>query len=428
MRVGLVAVGTELLAGVVTNANAAWLGRTFTEAGFDVTRSVAVGDDVDEIARTVCDELVVADAVVLTGGLGPTSDDRTREALAVAAGVPLQRDRDLADRLESWYAERGRQVPDAARRQADLPQGAVPLENPRGSALGVRVDTDQGVVFALPGVPREMTEMVADSVLPTLRTLAGPGAGAVTRTLRTAGAGESRVATLLGPLEEDLARDGRDRPEVAVAYLAAAGEVRVQLTARGPDRDVLDRVLDDVTGRARDLLGDLVYGEGEETLDVTVHRLLASRGATVAVAESLTGGLLGAALTDMPGSSATFRGGVTAYVTDLKTPLLGVREDLLDRHGPVHPDVAVGMADGVRGRLQATYGVATTGVAGPDPEGVPVGTVHVAVAGPEGTRAWPCRLHGDRDAIRRRTVVTALDLLRRTVLGLPDPTDRESAA
>lgn len=441
-RVGLVAVGTELLSGVVVNGNAAWLGRVLTDAGVGVTRSAAVADDEAEIADAVTGELARAEAVVLTGGLGPTPDDRTRAALARLAGVTLRRDEALLAGLHDWYAARGRTPPLSALAQADVPEGATALPNPRGSAPGLRLDLPAGVVYALPGVPAEMRAMVDGQVLPDLLARTGSRAS-VTRTLRTAVVGESLVASLLEPLEQKAERLGVD-----VAYLASVGEVRVRLSANGTDTGDPQALLDEVVERARELLGDVIYGEDAQTLDVVVHRLLADAGETVAVAESLTGGLLGGALTDMPGSSETYRGGVTAYATDLKAALLGIDADLLRREGPVHPEVAAQMAAGVRARLDATVGVATTGVAGPDPQPdprgqlVPPGTVHVAVSrvGSDLAGSEPGsglggadlvvsqRLGGERDVVRRRTVVLALDALRRSLAGLGPYREPESPA
>ncbi|MBX6767587.1 MAG: nicotinamide-nucleotide amidohydrolase family protein, partial [Actinomadura rubrobrunea] len=269
-----------------------------------------------------------------------------------------------------------------------------------------------GTVYALPGVPSEMRTIMEEVVLPELAGACGP-APTARRTLRTAGLWESEIAEALAPVE---ALDG-----VALAYLPAPAEVRVRVTA-APDR------LDDVERRVRELLGPgAVYGVDDETLDRVVHRLLAERSATVAAAESLTGGLIGAELTRMPGSSETFVGGMVTYSTALKEKALGVPADLLARHGAVHPDVAAAMASGVRERLGATYGVAVTGVAGPDPQdGRPVGTVYVGVAGPERPPlviAPRLPVPGDgaraREAIRAMTVVHALELLRRVLLGLP---------
>lgn len=412
MKVGLVTVGAELLSGVVVNGNAAWLGRRLAEDGIEVAAAVTVDDDVEDIAAAVLDGLSRAEAVVVTGGLGPTSDDLTRQALARAAGVDLRRDPGLEAQVRGWYAERGRDAPDQALQQADVPVGAVTVPNPQGSAPGLRVLLGDGVVYAVPGVPAEMVTMVERSVVPELVARRPPDEQVSVRTVRTVGAGETDVARALRPLEDDVDRSGQAR----VAYLASDGEVRVRMSSRGeaPAREVL---LDALVERAESLLGDLVYGVGDDTLDVVVHRLLAASEATVATAESVTGGLVGARLTDMPGSSGTFRGGVVAYATDLKAGLLDVDAALLDRHGPVHPEVAVQMAEGVRRLLGATYGVATTGVAGPEPQGAPVGTVHVAVAGPGGTLVRTSAGPGGRDVVRRRTVTWALALLREALVG-----------
>lgn len=412
MRVELIAVGTELLLGDVVNRNAAWLGERLADVGIDVTRSVAVGDDLDEIADAVTDGLRRADGVVLTGGIGPTNDDLTREALAAVAGVKLSRDERIERDLRARFAALGRAAGEGSLRQANVPQGSSILRNPLGSAPGLRVPLPDGVAYALPGVPREMQVMFLESVRPELLAMAGEPAGVASRTLRTAVAGESLVAERLRELERDTGAD------LTVAYLVAPGQVRVRLTAKAADQAAARALLADAEQEARDLLGDAVFGVDGDELDAVVHGLLTEQGATVAVAESLTGGLLGVALTAMPGSSKTFRGGVTAYATPLKAALLSVSEDLLASRGAVDPDVAVAMATGVRCRLEATYGLAITGVAGPETQdSQPVGTVHVALAGPERQRVASARLPGDRAHVRESAVVHALDLLRRHLLG-----------
>jgi nicotinamide-nucleotide amidase len=423
VRVELLTVGDELLRGDTANGNATWLGRRLTEAGAEVTRSVVVSDDLDVIAGALDDALRRADAVIVTGGLGPTSDDMTREALARAAGVGLHRDPGVERRLRDRAAARSVPLPPGALRMADVPDGATLLPNPAGSAPGLRVGLPGGPVYALPGVPSEMRAIAEESVLPELC-----GATVSAGVLRTATVWESVVAHRLAPVEA--------MPGVTLGYYATPGEVRVRIEADAPGR------LAEAQGVARELLGSALYGEGDVTLDRVVHGLLAERGATVAVAESLTGGLLGAELTEMPGSSATFAGGVIAYATPLKHLLLGVPADLLAAQGAVHPEVAVAMARGVRERLGASYGLAVTGVAGPEPQdGHPVGTVHVAVADSGGavtTRAPALPVPADgaraRAMVRRMTVVHALDLLRRVMLGLQDadpwpgwPEDREEA-
>lgn len=414
MRIELLTVGDELLLGDTVNGNAAWLGRRLADHGVEVTRSVVVGDELDVIVEAVNSALGRADAVITTGGLGPTYDDLTRDALAKAAGVALRRDPSLEQRLRERVARAGRELQPMALRMADVPEGARILGNSAGSAPGLRVELPGGIVYALPGVPFEMRTIMDEVVLPELAAIAGLPAVA-RRTLRTAGMWESVVATRLAEVE---AMDG-----VRLAYLPDPAEVKIRISVAGDD--AAER-LAGVEARVRELLGPAVYGADEETLDRVVHRLLAERSATVATAESLTGGLIGAELTGMPGSSATFAGGVVAYATEVKRRALGVPAELLAEHGAVHPDVAAAMAAGVRDALGATYGIAATGVAGPEPQdGRPVGTVYVGVAGPEGPPVvagpkLPVPGSGAeaRGVIRRMTVVHALDLLRRLLLGL----------
>ncbi|WP_230421395.1 CinA family nicotinamide mononucleotide deamidase-related protein [Actinomadura soli] len=423
MRVELLTVGDELLLGDTINGNAAWLGRRLADHGVDVTRGVVVGDELDLIVEAVTAALGRADAVITTGGLGPTYDDLTRDALAKAAGVGLVRDPALERRLRERVARAGRELQPMALRMADVPEGARVIANPAGSAPGLRVELPGGIVYALPGVPFEMHTIMDETVLPELAEIAGLPAVA-RRTLRTARMWESVVATRLAEVE---ALDG-----VRLAYLPDPAEVKVRITVAGPG--AAGR-LAAVEARVRDLLGDAVYGAEDESLDRVVHRLLAERAATVATAESLTGGLIGAELTAMPGSSATFAGGMVTYATEAKHRLLGVPADLLAEEGAVHPDVAAAMAAGVRDALNATYGLAVTGVAGPDPQdGRPVGTIYIGVAGPERSLTVvgpklpvPGAGPESRAVIRRMTVVHALELLRRVLLGL-DVTERSGKA
>lgn len=405
MRVAVVAVGDELLLGDVINGNLAWLGRTLADGGTPVVRGYEVGDDVVSMVAVLRVALASADAVVVTGGLGPTSDDRTRAALAELAGVELRRDPALVEGIASWFTDAGRQAPDNVWVQADVPVGARPIDNPSGTAPGLAMEIEGRLVFAVPGVPAELHGMVTGTVLPELRARAEQPAALVTRQLRVAVVGESAVAATLAPVEAGLA-DG-----VTLAYLASPGEVRVRFS--GTDVEALDATAE----QAASLLGADVSGRDGETLPMTVLRLLTEDGLTVAVAESLTGGGLASALVDVPSASSAFRGGVVAYATELKTALLGVDAGLLARGGAVQPEVAVAMAEGVRSRLGATYGVGTTGVAGPEPQdGVAPGVVHVAVAGPQGVRTLALDLRGGRERVRRVAIVHALDLLRRVLL------------
>jgi nicotinamide-nucleotide amidase len=404
-----VAVGDELLLGDIVNGNAAWLGVQLAAVGAPVVHSSMVGDDVGRIVTAVRRALEDADVVLLTGGLGPTVDDLTRDAVAQLAGMPLDRSAALERQLRDRFASYGYAMPDAVLRQADVPRGARPLDNPVGTAPGLRVELGERLLFALPGPPHELAAVMQGGVLAELATRSG--SVVLTRTLHCAGLGESAVAELV---EGALAV-----PEgVALAYLAGGAGVRVRLTTGAPTAPQADLVLQPLVDAAAAALGEAVFGRDDDSLaGVVVHRLAAA-GATVAVAESLTAGLVGAALTEVPGSSAVFRGGVQVYATDLKTALAGVPEAVLAEHGAVSEQTAVAMAQGVRERLGSTYGLALTGVAGPDPqEGHPPGTLHVAVAGPDGVRARAVRLPGDRTRVRLLAVTAALDLLRRQVPG-----------
>lgn len=416
MRVELLAVGTELLLGDIVNTNAAELGQRLAAAGLEVRTSVVVGDNIGRIADAVSAALERADALVVTGGLGPTQDDLTREALAAVAGVELVRDPRLELGLRERYAGVGREVSELNYRQADRPVSATSLPNDRGSAPGLRLELPAGVVYALPGVPHEMVGMFTASVLPDLLGRAGEPAVIASRVLGVAGMWESAVAAALAPLVDALEAAGNP----TIAFLAGGGVVRIRITAKAADLVAARQLIEPVESAARDALGYNVFGADEETLDAVVHRLLREADATVAVAESLTGGLLAGRLTELAGSSMTFRGGLVTYSTDLKAQLLGVPEEILGRAGVVSADTAVAMAEGARRSLRATYGLSLTGVAGPDEqEGTAVGTVYVGVAGPDGSFAAYRRLGGDRDRVRLLATVAALDVLRRHLVGEP---------
>ena len=400
----MIAVGDELLLGDIVNTNAAWLGEQLARAGVEVVASAAVGDDVQRLATALRRALEDADVVVLSGGLGPTVDDLTRDAVALVAGVALVRSPELEAGLRAKFAAYDLAMPDAVLRQADVPAGAEPLDNPLGTAPGLWLELAEGVVIALPGPPHEL-RATAGPVL--TRLAARTGTVVTTRQVHVAGTGESQVAERVEAAV--VVPDG-----VALAYLAGGAVVRVRFTTTA-DPAALDPLVDAVDAA----LGDDVFGHDEDTLDGVVHGLLRAAGQTVAVAESLTGGLLGAALSQRPGSSATFRGGLVVYATDLKALLADVPSALLTTYGAVAPETAAALAQGARTRLGADWGIGVTGVAGPqEQEGHPVGTVHLAVAGPDRSgQARSLHLPGDRERIRAMTVTHALDLLRRSLSG-----------
>ena len=401
----VVAVGDELLLGDIVNGNAAWLGAELAAAGVPVVHSSMVGDRVALIVRAIRRALEDADVVCVTGGLGPTVDDLTRDAVAEVAGVALVRHPEIEDQLRAKFAAYGFDLPDAVLQQADVPVGAVVLDNPVGTAPGLRVEVGGKLLYALPGPPHELAAVYGGAIAAELRALSG--ALCLTRTLHCAGLGESAVAEIV---ERTITVPGG----VDLAYLAGGAVVRVRLTTVARDDAAADAVLAPMIEQLALALGENVFGRDADSLPSVVVARLAAAGATVAVAESLTAGLVGAALTDLPGSSAVFRGGVQVYATDLKASLAGVPDDVLARYGAVSAQTAVALAEAVRDRLGATYGMALTGVAGPDrQEDQPPGTLHVAVAGPEGTVTRSARLPGDRARVRLLAVTAGLDLLRR---------------
>jgi len=416
--VAVVLVGDELLLGSVADTNGAWLARTCTAEGLRVVDVAVVPDDVDRIVAAVARVTDRVGTVVVSGGIGPTSDDVTREALARACGCSLVTDEEAVAAIATWFAGRGRTATPVALRMAQRPACARMVVNPQGSAPGVAVPLGECVVYAVPGVPAELRTMVTGAVLPAVLARLGRLTPTVTTSLEVALLGESAVATRLAALEAEVADD----PTTDLAYLARPAHVSVRVSVRKDPPEAARRRRDALVARARAALGADVMGEDGVTLAQVVLGALGARGQTVAAAESLTGGAVTAALTAVPGSSLAVRGGLVAYATDVKAGGLGVDPALLGREGPVHPLVAQAMAHGARGALGADWGVASTGVAGPDPvDGHPPGEVYVAVDGPDGHRVRALHLPGERRWVQRMAVAHALDLLRRALLGLPEP-------
>ena len=409
MECETLAVGTELLLGQITNTNAAWIGEQLALRGIDHHRQVVVGDNLARIVAALQEALGRADAVIVCGGLGPTQDDITREAIAEVMGVELRRDESLVEAMRDVFARRGREMPASNLRQADVPVGATPIPQRLGTAPGLICPVGDKVVYAVPGVPHEMREMLERAVLPDLEARAGERRVIVSRVLRVWGESESRLAELLAPRMAALDEAG----DVTLAFLASGIEgIRVRLTAAGASAPEVDARLDEEETQVRAILGDRVFSSADESMEAVVGQLVEGRGLTLAVAESLTGGLLASRLVTVPGASAWFRGGVVAYDSQVKHDLLDVPE------GPVVSEAcAKAMADGVRRRLGADVGLSTTGVAGPvEQEGQPVGTVWLGMAVGGEVDAVLLRLSGDRDRIRQLAVTSALDRLRRRLL------------
>ncbi len=411
LSVCVIAVGDELLSGFKTNTNSAWIGRRLGELGIDVVAGRLVSDDVDAIATAIADGLAQCQVVIVSGGLGPTSDDVTRAGLAKFAKVGLARDVHAEAQLRARFEQMNRPIKNSHLIQVDLPVGSTAIANSVGSAPGVKMNINDHVVFLVPGPPREMQAVMEAGVVPDL--VRRRSTFVVTKSLRTALLPETTVAEML---EAWIAKND----QIQIAYLPSAAEVVVRLSAHGADNTVVSNVVDAAAEDVREILGDAVVGDAGQSLAQSVVSLLTAAGRTVAIAESLTGGMIAAAMTDIPGASAVVRGGVVSYSTESKHDVLGVEAALLEAHGPVHSGVAREMAEGVRERFHADFGIATTGVAGPtEQDGKPVGTLHLAIASATSEVDVTVHLRGDRTTIRRQSVVHALDLLRRTILGLP---------
>jgi nicotinamide-nucleotide amidase len=411
MRAEIIGIGTEILLGQICNNNAQWMSERLAEIGVDVLHHDAVGDNEARIAAAFRLALSRADAVIATGGLGPTQDDITREGLAAALGVDLIRDPAIEEFLRQKFARLQRQMPEINLRQADVPAGGRYILPDRGTAPGLALETEGGNrVYAVPGVPAEMKEMMSGTILPELARLAGPSA-LVSRTIRVTGIAESKVAEIL----DDLFHDSTNP---TVAYLASSGEVKIRLTAKAARRSEGEALIEPVAGDVAARLAGYVFTTNDEELEQVVGRMMKASGLALACGESLTGGSLAHRLSAAPGSSIYFKGSAVCYTADSKRDVLGVSRETIEGPGVVSEKCAREMAHGARRIFRADLGVALTGVAGPDPhDGKPPGTVCVGLASEQGIESRSFRAPGDRDMVRRWAEQAALDLLRRHLEG-----------
>lgn len=410
MRIHLVNTGAELMLGRVLNTHQQWLCRQLADRGYVVTRQVAVDDSGPSIQQAVRESLAAADLILVTGGLGPTSDDRTRDLVAALLGRPLHEDAAAVAHIERFFAARGRPMPASTRVQAQVPEGATVLMNPNGTAPGLVMDGPAGqLLVMLPGPPRELRPMFTDQVLPILARRFPAEAAFVCRTLRTIGMGESLVEERIdGPLQPLVAAG------LEIGYCARVGEVDVRFAARGPRAHDLVRDAEDI---ARERLGGIIYGAEGDSLESSVVRGLTARHRTLALAESCTGGFIAHRITNVPGASVVFLAGLVTYSNEAKQQFLGVRAETLAAHGAVSEATVREMAEGARQKTGAHYAVAVTGIAGPSggtPE-KPVGTVWIGVATPRGTEAVRKVNTYDRETFKQVTAQQALDLIRRAV-------------
>ncbi len=412
MRIDLVIIGNELLNGDLADTNTRRLGARLRQLGLRVHASQTVPDDRLAITGAFALAASRADVVLVSGGMGPTSDDLTLEAAASFAGVPLELHGPTLDGLKARFAARGVPFTENNARQAMVPRGADVFENTSGTAPHVQLQVQGARFFFFPGVPRELEHLLETWLVPWLSDK-GFGAAYSSRLFKTFGRTESQIATLLADVEAEV------DPELHVAYRAHFPEIHVSLHAFHTDPAVRTSALASRADAAARVLGDLVFATTpEDSLAEVVGRALRARGQTVAVAESCTGGLVGGAITAVSGSSAWFREGYITYSNEAKMRLLGVPPELLEAHGAVSEPVALAMAEGARARSGADWALAVTGIAGPTgatPE-KPVGTVHLALAGPDGPRAVHRRFPFDRERNRVVSVHTALDILRKALI------------
>lgn len=411
MKIEVITIGDEVLSGAITDTNFAWLAAELWARGYELHWHTTVGDEPEKISAALLAAAGRSQAAVVTGGLGPTLDDITLEVAAKAFGLKLVLNEVALQSVKNRFKKIGREMTSNNEKQAMLPEGSKMIPNKLGTAPGCHVIHRNCHFFFLPGVPREMKQQFEDSVLPGIAGLESERRGFDFRMLRCFGAPEATMAQRL---------EGIDLSGVDLAYRVSFPEILIKVSAWGPDPTVLERRVKAVEKEIRERLGELVYGEGEETLPAVVGRLLKEKGAKLAVAESCTGGRLSNFITDVPGSSAWFDRGVVTYSNASKTEILGVPESVIKTFGAVSSETAVAMAKGVRRLAKTAYGIGITGIAGPDGGTTekPVGTVHIALDAEDGTVERELHFATTREWFKKVTAFAAMDLLRKRILGL----------
>ncbi|MEM8949081.1 MAG: competence/damage-inducible protein A [Pseudomonadota bacterium] len=415
MRCEIIAIGTELLLGQIVDTNSSWMGEQLALAGIDSHYQTKVGDNQARMVECLKLALSRSDAVVCCGGLGPTQDDITREAIAEVMGVELIRQDWIGEHIRTMFEKRGREMAPSNLRQADVPEGAAPIEQMPGTAPGLVCPIGEQVIYAVPGVPYEMREMMEGTILPDLKRRAGVTSVIKSRVLRTWGYTESGLADHLAGRIADLDNSGH----ATLAFQASGIEgIKVRITAKGPATDSVDAILNDEERLLRTLIGDYIFGTDEQTMESVVLDLLRKRGQSLTVAEGITGGLLANRLAAVAGSAEVFRGSVLAHQPTVRETLLG-----LSANTPfATEDAARAMASGVRSHLKADIGLAATGVIGPDDEeGHAPGTVFLGAAIGDETHTAQVMLPGDRRRITQYAVISLLNLLRRRLLDIRSP-------
>lgn len=411
MKCELIFVGTELLLGQIVNTNAVYLGENLANLGVDLYYSSVVGDNLDRIKDAIKHALSRSDLIIITGGLGPTFDDITREGIAEALGRELVFDPNVMAQIEEHFKRTKFHMLPMHRRQAYvISSGCQVIPNLIGSAPGLIVEADGKWIIAMPGVPREMKKMCEDRVFPWIAEKVG-NVVIKSKVIKVAGMGESTVANEINDIVESLSNP-------TIAFLCSPGEVTVRITAKASNTDEAYQMINDVAQKVKDKLGDNVFGEDNQIIEQVVGKMLVDNHKTVALAESCTGGLVSDRITDISGSSDYFLGGVIAYSNQLKIDLLAVSKDDIDRYGAVSATVAEQMASGVRKLAKSDYGIGITGIAGPTgaTSEKPVGLVYIGLSSKDKVYSKEFRFVGDRTGIKRWASQSALDMLRRELL------------
>ncbi len=410
MQAEIIFTGTELLVGEVLNSHAQYLGRRLTEMGIEVIQHSTVGDYWGRMGLVLLQALERADIIFITGGLGPTIDDLTKETVAEVLELDMKLDESSLEAIKEFFAKRGMEMPANNIKQAYFPEGAKILPNPRGTAPGAIVEVDKKAIIILPGPPWELETMFEASVVPYLNSLPHRGVLSTSKIFKLTGITESTVQEMI----EDLC--GKSNPEIA--FLVQPGVVEVRITGQGKTLEEANALVQQLSDQVRRRLFQYIFAEDREKIEQVVGQLLIDAGLTLAVAESCTGGLIEARLSDIPGASRYLVGGIIAYSNQVKEKILGVPAETLAQYGAVSRQTAIAMAEGVRRELGSNIGLAVTGVAGPtSSEGKPVGLVYIALSSPTGTCFREYRFPGERKAIRNGTVNAALKMAKHFLQG-----------
>jgi len=412
MKAQIITIGDELLIGQTVDTNSAWIGAELSKLGFDVCRKISIHDRREDILDTLAEVTGKSDIVLITGGLGPTSDDITKQTLCEYFGTKLVTDNEVLDMIEDMYRQRNWPMNENNRRQAEVPETCRVLKNAAGTAPGMWFEKDKTIFVSMPGVPNEMIYIMNEHVLPELikrfssQTI-------IHKNIMTYGVGESSLAEILTGFEEALPG------EIKLAYLPSYGIIKLRLTATGPDKQQLENIVEQQVRKLYNTIPELIYGENEESLEAAIGRILTEKGATVCTAESCTGGRIASMLTSISGSSAYYKGSVIAYENSVKRDLLGVSAETLDKFGAVSRECVEEMATGARRMLKTDYSISTSGIAGPDggTKEKPVGTIWIAVSSESGTKANRFRFGTDRSININRFSIAALHLLWKQISG-----------